>query len=136
MKTPDRILLIDDDPDDQLFFRDAIQTIHPGMFCEMTYSFREALTKLENQPLPQMIFMDLNMPVMSGFDCLIYLKNHPAYKDIPVIIFTTSRNVHDVSRIKQLGARSFMTKPDDFRVLCQKLEKILSPNTTDDNYAV
>jgi CheY-like chemotaxis protein len=136
MKTPDRILLIDDDPDDQLFFREAIQSIHTGMHCEMTNNFREALSKLENQPLPQIIFMDLNMPVMNGFDCLIYLKNHPAYKDIPVIIFTTSRNMHDMSRTKQLGARSFMTKPDDFKVLCQKLEKILFPNAADSNYAV
>ena len=120
-----RILLIDDDPDDQLFFRDAIQLIRPDFQCTGVSSCQEAFRLLEQPPLPDYIFMDLNMPVMNGFDCLAYLKNQEQYKNIPVVIFTTSKNIQDISKTRQLGARWYLTKPDDFKVLCRKLKKIL-----------
>lgn len=123
MGLSERILLIDDDPDDQLFFRDAIQLVQPGLHCEVTSNCNEAFKQLELPPLPDFIFMDLNMPIMNGFECLVYLKNQSNYKNIPVVIFTTSKNLNDISKTRQLGARWFMTKPDDFKVLCKKLKK-------------
>jgi DNA-binding response OmpR family regulator len=124
MRLPERILLIDDDPDDQLFFRDAIQVVQPGLQCEVTSNCNEAFKHLELPPPPDFIFMDLNIPIMNGFECLVYLKNQTTYKDIPVIIFTTSKNLNDISKTRQLGAKWFMTKPDDFKVLCKKLRKV------------
>ena len=129
-------MLIDDDPDDQLFFRDAIQTIHPGLDCELASTCQEAFRQLEKPPPPDFIFMDLNMPVMNGFDCLAYLKNQNKYKDIPIIIFTTSKNPNDINRTKQLGARWFMTKPDDFNILCNKLNKVIQMDFTDGIYSI
>ncbi len=131
-----RIILIDDDPDDQLFFRDAIQVIHPELLCEMASSCQEAFRQLEEPPLPEFIFMDLNMPVMNGFDCLAYLKNQEQYKNIPIIIFTTSKNPLDISRTRQLGARYFVTKPDDFNILCNKLSKIIRAEAVDGLYVI
>src|SRR5258706_2940045 len=103
-----RILLIDDDPDDQLFFRDAVQQTHPELICLLASTCQEAFRQLEDPPVPEFIFMDLNMPVMNGFDCLVYLKNQELYREIPIIIFTTSKNLQDISRTRQLGARYFM----------------------------
>jgi CheY-like chemotaxis protein len=131
-----RIMLIDDDPDDQLFFRDAVQTVSPGLFCELASSCRQAFKLLEVPPPPDFIFMDLNMPVMNGFECLVYLKNQNNFKDIPIIIFTTSKNLNDISRTKQLGAKWFMTKPDDFNVLCKKLDKIIQKDTLEGVYVI
>jgi CheY-like chemotaxis protein len=136
MKVPNRILLIDDDPDDQLFFRDAVQVISPGLRCELTSGFMEAIKQLELPPLPDFIFMDLNMPVMNGFDCLDYLKTQIRYKDIPLIIFSTSKNLNDINRTKQLGAEWFLTKPDDFNELCKKLKKIIQKETVDGIYMI
>lgn len=136
MTVSKRILLIDDDPDDQLFFRDAIQLMHPEMFCELASTCQEAFRQLEEPPAPEFIFMDLNMPVMNGFDCLAYLKNQELYKWIPVIIFTTSKNLQDISRTRQLGARYFMTKPDDFNILCEKLSKIIRGDAIDGLYVI
>jgi CheY-like chemotaxis protein len=124
-------MLIDDDPDDQLFFRDAVQTIGWDLHCELVPTCQEAFRILELPPPPDFIFMDLNMPVMNGFDCLANLKNQNNYKDIPVVIFTTSKNPNDISRTKQLGAKWFMTKPDDFNILCQKLDKIINTDLTE-----
>lgn len=131
-----RIILIDDDPDDQLFFRDALQMMHPEMFCEMASTCDEAFRQLEEPPAPEYIFMDLNMPVMNGFDCLAQLKNQELYRNIPVIIFTTSKSPHDINRTRQLGASHFMTKPDDFNVLCKKLSKIIRADAVDGLYII
>ena len=136
MNHPKRVMLIDDDPDDQLFFRDAIQIVQPGLQCEVTSSCREAFRKLELPPPPEYIFMDLNMPLMNGFECLVYLKNQENYKDIPVVIFTTSKNLNDIAKTQQLGARWFLTKPDDFKVLCKKLSKILQKDPPDGVYSI
>ena len=129
-------MLIDDDPDDQLFFRDAVQAIRPGLDCELASTCQEAFRQLEKPPPPDFIFMDLNMPVMNGFDCLAYLKNQNNYKDIPIIIFTTSKNPNDINRTKLLGARWFMTKPDDFNILCNKLNKVIQMDFIDGIYSI
>jgi CheY-like chemotaxis protein len=136
MTGPNRIMLIDDDPDDQLFFRDAIQAIRPGLNCELASTCQEAFRQLETPPPPDFIFMDLNMPVMNGFDCLVYLKNQKNYKDIPIVIFTTSKNPNDIDRTKKLGARWFMTKPDDFKVLCKKLNQIIQMDFKEGIYMI
>jgi len=136
MEVSKRIMLIDDDPDDQLLFKDAVQMIHPDLSCELASSCKEAIRQLETTPPPELIFMDLNMPVMSGFECLVYLKKENRYKDIPVVIFTTSQNVNDISRTKQLGAKWYMTKPDDFKVLCKKLDRVLQKGIMDGLYTI
>jgi CheY-like chemotaxis protein len=131
-----KILLIDDDPDDQIFFLDAVHTIGPDLHCELVSTCNEAFRKLEMPPLPDFIFMDLNMPMMNGFDCLVYLKNQNDFKDIPVVIFTTSKNMNDITRTRQLGAKWFMTKPDDFNLLCEKLNKIIRKEATEGIYTI
>ncbi len=136
MNVSRRIMLIDDDPDDQLFFRDAIQVVSPDLFCELASSCQEAFKQLEVPPPPDFIFMDLNMPVMNGFDCLAFLKNKNEYKDIPVVIFTTSKNKNDISRTRDLGARWYMTKPDDFNILCKKLDNIIHRDSRETTYIV
>lgn len=133
---PKRIMLIDDDPDDRIFFQDAMHSLYPNLHCELTSSCQEAIQQLKTPPPPDYIFMDLNMPVMNGFDCLIYLKNQEKYKDIPVVIFTTSKNQNDITRTKQLGANWFLTKPDDFNVLVKKLNRIIEKEKLDGYYMI
>jgi CheY-like chemotaxis protein len=135
MNLTKRIMLIDDDPDDQLFFRDAVHMVRPDLQCELASSCSEALKQLE-ETHPDLIFMDLNMPVMNGFDCLAYLKNKSEYRDIPVIIFTTSKNLSDINRTRQLGARWFMTKPDDFNILCKKLNRIIQKDSFEGQFMI
>jgi CheY-like chemotaxis protein len=136
MKVPKTLMLIDDDPDDQLFFRDAVHSIGNGHRCELASSCHEAIRQLEVPPPPDFIFMDLNMPVMNGFECLVYLKNQNEYKDIPVVIFTTSKNLNDINKTRQLGAKWFMTKPDDFNVLCNKLNRIIQKDSAEGVFTI
>jgi CheY-like chemotaxis protein len=136
MKTSNRILLIDDDVDDQLYFRDAVNEINPSITCEIANNGKEALQQIEIPPLPDIIFLDLNMPVMNGFECLSSLKKKGRYQDIPVVIFTTSKNADDISRTRELGASFFFTKPTDFNTLCHKLKTIIGKGQANASFIV
>lgn len=125
MKKSIRILLVDDDADDQLYFKDAINEISPHLECDVANNGREALQNIVIPPPPDVIFLDLNMPVMNGYECLTELKKTSEYKHIPVIIFTTSKNERDIERTQKLGASLFFTKPSNFSTLCNKLNQIL-----------
>jgi len=125
MKKAKRILLVDDDVDDQMYFRDAVSEVSPSLQCEIANNGSEALQQIAVPPPPDLIFMDLNMPVMNGYECLVTLRKMEQYKDIPIIIFTTSNNSHDIAQAKRLGAALYFTKPADFKMLCNKLDRIL-----------
>ena len=136
MKKAKRILLVDDDADDQLFFRDAINEVHESLDCEIANNGLEAIKHIETPPPPDLIFLDLNMPVMNGYQCLEILKKEDRYKHIPVIIFTTSNNMQDINRAREMGAHLFFTKPTNFTTLCTKLDKILDMDFTQLQFSV
>ena len=121
-----KILLVEDDTDDQLFFVDAVKEIEPTLECGIASNGLEALDHLDKvPPPPSLIFLDLNMPIMNGYECLAKLKETKQYNEIPVIIFTTSNQPVDVERTISMGAKLFITKPPDFEVLKNKLHDIL-----------
>ena len=125
MKTH-KILLVDDDADDQFFFMDAISNIDSSLHCEVANNGIEAIDHLKTiPPPPSVIFLDLNMPMMNGYECLEKIKQLPEFKEIPVVIFTTSSNPKDKEITKKLGAKIFLTKTSDFRQLQIQLKEIL-----------
>ncbi len=121
-----KILLVDDDEDDQSFFLDALHTINKSLHCEVANNGLEAIAHLKTTPpLPSLIFLDLNMPMMNGYDCLEQIKNQQDFKEIPVVIFTTSNNAKDRDRTKKLGAKTFLTKTSDLHQMRSQLNEIL-----------
>lgn len=130
-----RIFLIDDDEDDHIFFKDVIESINPTFRFDIAINGKIALDKLKNSTsLPDIIFLDLNMPIMNGFDFLIQIKKENALSKIPVGIFTTSNIVRDIELTKEFGARFFLTKPTDFQILRKKLQQILSTDFSTEEY--
>ena len=125
--THEKILLVDDDADDQFIFIDAINEIASGIECIAVNNGFEAIDHLKTViPLPSLIFLDLNMPFMNGFECLVQLKKDNLFKQIPVIIFTTSDSPREEKRTKELGAEVFLTKTSNFKLLKAKLLDILN----------
>lgn len=114
-----RILLIDDDTDDRELFCEALATVDPVIVCDYAIDGAEALLRLVNKELsePDIIFLDINMPVMNGWQFLRKLKNEDAYKHIPVIVYSTSSNLRDRQIADEMGALCFITKPHAFRIL-------------------
>jgi CheY-like chemotaxis protein len=107
------LLLVDDDADDRKLFFEAVKEVDPTMICLATSNGMEALAMLRNGELspPDYIFLDLRMPGLSGEECLVELKKDVRLAAIPVIVYTTSRDVRESVRLKQLGAVHFMSKP-------------------------
>jgi len=129
------LLLIDDDEDDQLFFKDVVESINPTLHCATAINGKIALEKLKvSTSLPDLIFLDLNMPVMNGFEFLIQFKKENAFNKVPIGIFSTSNSIRDKELAKDLGARFFITKPNDLQILQKKLQQILSADFSTGKY--
>ena len=107
------ILLVDDDEDDRNLFFDAAREVDEAIVCVGTSNGQEALAYLRDpgNPLPDYIFLDLRMPGLSGQQCLVEIKEDARLMNIPVMIYTTSRNVRESIELKKLGAAHFMSKP-------------------------
>ncbi|MES2829511.1 MAG: response regulator [Bacteroidota bacterium] len=126
MQTAKRILLVDDDTDDQMLFTEALTEIHPFIKCDVANDGVEAINLLSKQPFYDLIFLDLNMPRMDGFECLQRIKSTNFYKQIPVVILSTSSRKEDSDRSLHLGASRFFTKPSTYQNLFVQLKGILS----------
>ncbi len=121
-----KILLVDDDEDDQLIFTDALREIHFSYDCLIANNGLAGLALLEAEEYPPaMIFLDLNMPLMNGAEFLKQIKQHPTNRQIPVVIFSTSNSPVDKENMLNLGASLFITKTVDFGILKRKLHEIL-----------
>jgi len=123
-----RFLLIDDDIDDRELFSEALASVNPSIICDLATDAEEALRKLRSKEIdtPDMIFLDINLPVMTGWQFLTSLKSQDAYKDIPVIMYSTSSNQRDKDIAKNLGALCFITKPNAFKTLQHTLNVIVT----------
>lgn len=121
------ILLIDDDEDDQDIFKSALKELNSSVRFEGFYNALEALDRLsEKQIIPDVVFLDLNMPVMSGLQFLTHIKDREMLKDIPVFIYSTSSQNSTIKLAKELGAYDFITKPNKYSDLVDILRAILT----------
>lgn len=121
------LFLVDDDADDQLLFGEALREINATALYETASDALDALKKLNTSvTAPQLIFLDLNMPIMHGFECLKRIKENSTLQKIPVIIYTTSSSPLDIHMAKQLGATAYFCKPMHFSHLVDGLKSILN----------
>jgi CheY-like chemotaxis protein len=122
--------IADDDPDDQELFIEALLEIDACYSCITAYDGQEALKILFGPAiyLPDIIFLDLNMPKINGKECLAEIKKNNLLKEIPVIIYSTSADKRDMLEAMQLGAVFFLQKPNSFDELSRALRHIISSN--------
>jgi len=110
------ILLIDDDEDDRELFLSAVSELSSDVACTAMSSAKDALEKLKSGEIaPELIFLDLNMPVMNGQQFLAAVKQEPGLSRLPVVIFSTSSNTDIVYQTRDLGSQGFITKPHSFK---------------------
>lgn len=126
-------LLVDDDPEDQEFFFDALHNVSTTSGCYAVSNGEEALsTLLQENFLPDYIFTDLNMPRMNGFEFIRILKGIEKFSSIPVIVISSSWSAEDKQKLKELGAIAIYSKgrPDILRqILRQYFGDHVSANT-------
>src|SRR5688572_21887178 len=119
------ILFIDDDADDYQVFCQALNTVEPGAKCLHVTDGKQGLDVLYNI-LPDYIFLDINMPVMGGEECLINIKKNPSLRRVPVFVYSTTRHSKEVETFKKLGANDFVVKPSSFIELVATLKEIIA----------
>lgn len=121
--------LIDDDADDREIFAMALKKANAGYVCTMAKNGKEAIEVLHNcDKIPGHIFIDLNMPLVSGRECVAAIKNISRLKNVPVIVYTTSSHEKDVEDIKNSGATHYLVKPTRFSALVALLVDIFTEN--------
>lgn len=118
------IMLADDDEDDILFFTDALDELKINTQVNSFKDGEELMNYLnrDDARMPNVLFLDLNMPKKTGIECLAEIKASKKMSDIAVAIYSTSASDEDIERTFVLGANIYIKKPSDFN----KLKKVLS----------
>lgn len=124
LQTITEVLLIDDDADEHAVFRLALQDIIPQAKLVYVKSCTAALTELIDCK-PDLIFLDLNMPNLDGFDCIKALKSNARLCNIPIIIYSGSNNPKDIERGGIAGATLYFEKCFSYPELVAALKAII-----------
>ena len=127
------ILMVDDDLDDFFLARDAFRKIGIPSDFELVADGEELMDyltrrgkflSLQNSPLPILILLDLNMPKKDGREALAEVKKDPDFRQIPIVVFTNSKEDKDISYCYDLGANSYITKPATFDALVEVMRNL------------
>ncbi|HZY79555.1 MAG TPA: response regulator [Cyclobacteriaceae bacterium] len=126
ISAPTKVLLADDDKDDREIFSEALSLIDQNIVYQGVEDGQEAIDILSDDTRrPNIIFLDINMPVMSGWDVLKKLKSNSQYQGIPVIVYSTSSGIKEKKTAFDLGALCFVTKPDSVKLIKAMLEIVV-----------
>lgn len=122
------VLLADDDSDDRFLFREAISELQLNVNLEMVRDGEELMKYLSTSTvvLPDILFLDLNMPFKNGFACLEEIRSNKIMKDIVVVIYSTTLSQKEIDDVFDKGANLFVKKPDSFTELKNILSQILT----------
>lgn len=125
------VMLIDDNEEDTFLFKHAAKKARTDIDVSTHLDSAQLLAKLQSEaegeaaPLPDVLFIDINMPSMDGITFLKSLKSHSALRGIPAIMFSTSAYKKDIDTCYAEGAAGYLVKPSGNKALVEKLEQVL-----------
>ena len=119
------IFLVDDDQDDRELFKDALREVQNNMQVVTFKNLEEMMSHITDNDfvLPHVIFLDLNMPVMNGEECLIKIRETKNLEDIPVVIYSTTFVSKIAERLKSKGSNLYIQKPSSYVLLKSILDR-------------
>lgn len=127
------IVLAEDDPDDQMFAKEALDASRLVNDLHIVEDGQELMDYLRRvgpfsdparSPRPGLILLDLKMPRMNGLEALREIKSDPGLRQIPVVVLTTSSVDEDISASYDLGVNSFIRKPETFEGLVEAIRSL------------
>ncbi|MDB5252382.1 MAG: hypothetical protein JWP27_1551 [Flaviaesturariibacter sp.] len=118
------IMLVDDDPDDCFLFRKALSDVDPAITLQFVSDCDELVPALDSNH-PQIVFMDINMPKKSGFDCVTEIRGLSRHAHLPVVMYSCSDQPTQVSRAFGSGVHLYLRKPSSYEGLVTSLRQIL-----------
>ena len=124
------IILADDDEDDRLFFTDAFEELKISTKVQTYNDGSELMEYLNSEDaiLPEILFLDLNMPKKNGIECLKEIKANDKFSDIAIAIYSTSSSEEHIEETFVTGANIYIKKPNDFETLKKVLSNVVTIN--------
>jgi CheY-like chemotaxis protein len=122
MNQKPKVLIVDDEPFNVDYLQQQLEDCNYHLLT--AFNGREALEEIESQQ-PDLILLDLIMPVLDGFAVLAQVKADPVLRDIPIIIISAEKDSRSVVKGIKQGAEDYLTKPIDEVLLIQKLKEFL-----------
>lgn len=129
-QSPLHVLLADDDEDDRLIFRDALEEVKVKTRLTIVKDGIQLMEYLQvaEDDFPSIVFLDLNMPRKGGVECLREIRNDKRLKNLSVAIYSTSASEGDIEDTFIKGANVYIKKPNDFASLVKVLEEVITIN--------
>jgi CheY-like chemotaxis protein len=138
-----KILLVEDDTDDIMFFEEAMKKLGDYESITVLRNCKDLFAQMELPDQFDVIFLDINLPLLNGKQCLKELKSSEAYKDIPVIMFTGSSAQPDVDEAYESGAHYHVVKPyaqsnyvESLKIVLSQDWKLKPPRPPKENFLV
>lgn len=119
------VLLADDDDDDRLLFLDVLKELPTPVNLNVAANGEILMRMLDISVRPDLLFLDLNMPLKNGFECLEEIRSDKRLNDLPVIIFSTSSQPSAIDKVYKAGAQLYIRKPNDFTQLKKVINHVL-----------
>lgn len=119
------VLIAEDDLDDYYFFEEAIKEITISIGLRHAKDGQMLFEKL-NEAIPDLLFLDIEMPCKNGVSCLLEIRKDPKYNQMPVVMFTAHNSQSYIKNTYQNGANFFLIKPASIQSLVEKLRNIFS----------
>jgi CheY-like chemotaxis protein len=126
MTTSKSCILIDDDLDDQEVFLSAVHDVAADVNARAETDAGKMFSELQQTAqLPDLIFVDINMPKMDGFEFMILMQRHIRLRSVPIVFYSTTSVDEQIQKAFALGAKGFITKTNSYKELCEIIKKYL-----------
>ena len=119
------VILAEDDPDDHDFFSQALQEISSTIKLTSVENGEDLMTLLKSF-IPDIIFLDLDMPYKNGLQCISEIRNNPLLQFIPIVIFSSTTRPANIETAYEMGADLFFIKPAVYKDLVSSIKAILN----------
>lgn len=120
------VLIADDDNDDAAMLTEALLEVLPSCNCVHVLDGNAAIKHIQTNPLPDLVFLDLNMPLKNGMSCLKEIYSSNALPTTPVVVYSTSKNSKDIDDAYEHRATFYIIKPTSFKELKKIIKRALS----------
>lgn len=121
---PLHILFADDDSDETYLFNEALEQSGLAVVLSYASNGNNLLSFLRNNPLPDVVVIDINMPYKDGLEALVEIRGVPEFETLPLIIYSTAKNQTIVESSFQKGANLFIVKPNNFDGMLRVVKKV------------
>ena len=118
------IILAEDDEDDKYIFADALKEIDEKIKVEYVTDGNKLMNLLQHF-LPDILFLDLDMPHKNGLECLVEIRNNSRLKDLPVVVFSSTTRPDNIQTAYEMGAHLFLIKSSNFKDYKEALKTIM-----------